>query len=90
MIAADAKPKLAPGVKLRQDQVRGGFNLLAPERVLRTNASSVAVLTLCDGNTTLDQIIDTLARDHRVERTRIESEVGALLEDLVLKRMVEI
>lgn len=44
MIAADAKPKLARGVRVQADRVRGGFNLLAPEHVLRVNASSAAIL----------------------------------------------
>jgi pyrroloquinoline quinone biosynthesis protein D len=90
MIAVDARPRLARGVRLRADPVRGGFNLLAPERVLRANDSSAAVLGLCDGERSLGEIIDILAERYDVERDRIESEATTLLEDLMLKRMVEL
>jgi coenzyme PQQ biosynthesis protein PqqD len=90
MIATDARPRLARGVRLRADLVRGGFNLLAPERVLRANGSSAAALALCDGARSFGEIVDALAHDYDVDRGRIEREVATLLGDLVLKRMVEL
>jgi pyrroloquinoline quinone biosynthesis protein D len=89
MIAADSKPKLARGVRVHTDRVRGGFNLLAPEHVLRVNASSAAILELCDGERSLREIVDHLAAQFEVNRSRIEQEAGALLDDLVARRMVE-
>jgi pyrroloquinoline quinone biosynthesis protein D len=89
MIAADAKPKLARGVRVQADRVRGGFNLLAPEHVLRVNASSAAILNLCDGQRSLGEIVDQLAAEYEVDRGRIERETSALLDGLVARRMVE-
>jgi len=46
-LADDARPRLARGVRLQEDKARGGFVLLAPERVLHANGTAVEVLRLC-------------------------------------------
>jgi coenzyme PQQ biosynthesis protein PqqD len=89
MICLDARPRLASGVRLRADRVRGGFNLLAPEHVLRINASSAAILNLCDGTRRIGDIAGLLADEYEVERVRIERDVLALIADLASRRMVE-
>ena len=89
MIGADATPRLARGVRVQADRVRGGFNLLAPEHVLRVNASSAAILNLCDGQRSLRQIVDGLAAEYKIDRSQIERETIALLDDLISRRMVE-
>jgi pyrroloquinoline quinone biosynthesis protein D len=76
-------------VRIQADRVRGGFNLLAPEHVLRINTSSAAILNLCDGLRSVREIVDHLAQEYEVDRDRIERETSALLEDLVARRMVE-
>ena len=50
------RPALAPGVRLRVDEVRGRTVLLYPEGALALNATAAAVLELCDGKRTLDEI----------------------------------
>ncbi len=89
MIGLDTRPKLARGVRVQADRVRGGFNLLAPEHVLRVNGSSAAILELCDGQRSLREIVDQLAAQFEVDRSRIEHDASALLHDLVARRMVE-
>lgn len=86
----DAVPALAPGVRLREDSTRGGWVLLAPERVLTTNATAVEVLRLCDGATPLCAIVDALAEKFGGDRDRIEQDVSALLQDLAGKQMVRL
>lgn len=89
MIGAESLPRLAAGVRLREDRIRGGHNLLAPEHVLRVNASSAAILALCDGRRCLREIVDELARDYAVDRARIERDAIALIDDLATRRLVE-
>jgi pyrroloquinoline quinone biosynthesis protein D len=89
MIGADATPRLAKGVRVQADRVRGGFNVLAPEHVLRVNVSSAAILNLCDGHRSLNEIVDRLAAEYEIDRSRIERETIALLDDLVGRRMLE-
>ena len=85
----DSRPRLARGVRLHEDKARGGFVLLAPERVLNANGTAVEVLRLCDGERTLKGVVDDLAARFAVDRARIDAEVKALLADLAAKRMVE-
>lgn len=89
-IPADARPRLARGVKLAEDRVRGGWNVLAPERVLKANATTVEILKLCDGGRTFHEIVEELAARFSADPARIESDAGALLADLRIKRMVDL
>jgi pyrroloquinoline quinone biosynthesis protein D len=89
MTVAGSRPRLAAGVRIREDRVRGGHNLLAPEHVLRVNASSAAILALCDGQRSLQEIVDLLAQDYVADRARIERDATALIDDLVTRRLVE-
>jgi pyrroloquinoline quinone biosynthesis protein D len=89
-LSGTAKPRLARGVRLQQDKARGGYVLLAPERVLEANGTAVAVIELCDGERTLAEIVDVLASRFAVDRERVASEVETLLRDLATKRMVEL
>ena len=86
----DARPCLARGVRLSEDRIRGGWNLLAPERVLKANGTTVEILKLCDGVRTFDGIVDILADRFHTDRARVEHDAGVLLADLSSKRMVEL
>ena len=89
-ISGEAKPRLPRGVRLKNDETRGGYVLLAPERVVRADAVAVAILGLCDGTRTLNRLVDELCEVYKGDRARIEADVRALLADLVAKRMVEL
>jgi len=83
-----ARPRLAPGVRLHFDVKRGGWMLLAPERVIETEGPASAILRLCDGTRTLDQIVDELAAQFSAERAVIAADVAEMLADLRAKRLV--
>jgi pyrroloquinoline quinone biosynthesis protein D len=89
-ISNQAKPRLPRGVHLKRDETRGEWLLLAPERILKTNPVAVEILKRCDGNATLDEIVDDLAAVFKAERSRIETDVRALLGELAAKRMVDL
>lgn len=89
-IPEDAKPRLPRGVRLRHDQTRGEWTLLAPERVLKADAIAVAILERCTGDQTLKEIVDDLAGTFNADRARIDSDVRALLGQLAVKRMVDL
>ena len=84
------RPRLARGVRLKEDKARGGYVLLAPERVLNASPTAVEVLSLCDGERTVADVIDELAKKFSAERARIAADVAALLHELATKRMVEL
>jgi len=54
------RPKLARGVRLAYDSVRGVDVLLAPENVVRLNVAAAAALQRCDGVRRIDDIVVSL------------------------------
>lgn len=89
-VASTAKPRLPRGVRLRHDEVRNVWLLLAPERVLNPDAIAVTVLKLCDGDRTVDGIIDELAAAYAAPREQIETDVKTMLGDLADKRVLDL
>ncbi|HVI27355.1 pyrroloquinoline quinone biosynthesis peptide chaperone PqqD [Hansschlegelia sp.] len=89
-VSSDATPKLPRGVRLRKDEVRNQWLLLAPERVLHPDAIAVAVLERCDGVRTVSAIVDDLATAYAAPRETIETDVKAMLTDLANKRVLDL
>lgn len=58
-----ATPRLASKAMLRHDTVRDADLLLLPERVVRLNESSAAILRLCDGARTVGAMVTQLQVD---------------------------
>jgi pyrroloquinoline quinone biosynthesis protein D len=87
-LEAGSRPHLLRGVKLKNDQVRKTWVLLAPERYLRLNAISVDILQRCDGTAALSAIVDDLAAKYSADRALIERDVRSLLDGLLEKRML--
>lgn len=59
--AATHRPVLATGVRLHRDGVRDRDVLLYPEGALVLNETAAAVLALCDGTRTIDEIAAELS-----------------------------
>ena len=87
-IPGGCKPALPRGVRLRRDEPRGEWMLLAPERVVRADPIAVKILERCDGGQTLDEIVDSLAAMFTADRARIDTDVRALLARLAQSKMV--
>jgi coenzyme PQQ biosynthesis protein PqqD len=88
--ASGVIPRLPRGVRLKRDEMRGEWLLLAPERVVKVDAIAVAILERCDGAATIESIVDDLAATYAADRTRIDADVRALLNELAAKRMVDL
>lgn len=89
-LPATGVPRLARGVRLRHDEARGQWVLLAPERVLQPDPVAVEILKRVDGARSIDAIIDDLIAAFAVERERVAADVDAFLADLTEKGMVEV
>ncbi len=90
VLTATGIPKLARGVRLRHDEARGQWVLLAPERVLNPDPVAVEILKKVDGTRSIDTIVDELASAFTVDRERVATDVDAFLAGLVEKGMIEI
>ena len=84
-----SRPRLPRGVKLRRDDVRGRWTLLAPERIFEIDDTAAAVLKLCDGERDLSTIVAELARSYNAPPEVIEKDVVAMLGGLKAKRVLE-
>ena len=81
------RPRLAPHVRLTFDQARREYVMLTPETVTLLNDTGAAILELCDGERTVDEILTEL-RD-RYDRVA-DDEVRLFLADLLAKRRLEV
>ena len=81
-------PKLAPQIRLRFDEARQRWTLLAPERVLVPDEIAVEILQLCDGEATVDVIAETLAAKFQAPLSEVRNDVIEMLQGLVDKGML--
>jgi pyrroloquinoline quinone biosynthesis protein D len=89
-IASDARPRLPRGVRLVHSEPQGGFVLLAPERIFKTDAIAAEILKRCTGEATLGAIVEDLATTFAAPRDRILADVTALLRSLADKKLLEL
>ena len=81
MIPLDARPRLAPKVRLRVDRKSGQTLLLYPEKGLALNPTAAEICGLCTGEHAVGEIVATLAARHGASET-IAGEVQAFLQEL--------
>jgi pyrroloquinoline quinone biosynthesis protein D len=72
------RPRLADGGRLQYDDVREEHVLLIPEGAVRLNETAAAVLELCDGRRSVDEIAATLSA--RYDGADVAGDVGELLQ----------
>lgn len=82
VVTDTSTPALARHVRLRMDDVRGQWVLLAPERLLTPSETAVAVLRLCDGTRTVAAIAAELAAEFDAPKADILADILPLLQDL--------
>jgi pyrroloquinoline quinone biosynthesis protein D len=83
-----AKPHLAAKVRLKWDEVRQKPLLLFPEGVLVLNPTAHEVVSLCDGQRNVAEIIKTLGEKFRSDT--IDADVKELLQKLAAKNFLVI
>jgi pyrroloquinoline quinone biosynthesis protein D len=89
IIERATRPHLPAYLKLRHDAGRGRWILLAPERVLTPDDTAVAVLKLCDGKRTVEEIVEALAKEYSAPVDVIRADVVDLLQGLADKGYIK-
>ena len=84
-VSEASRPILPRHAKLKFDETRQVWVLLAPERVLAPDEIAVEVLHLCDGERSVAEMVDLLATKYAAPRDAIASDVIAMLQDLADK-----
>jgi pyrroloquinoline quinone biosynthesis protein D len=80
-----SRPVLPRHARLKFDESRKVWVILAPERVLAPDEIAVEVLQLCDGVRSVADMIDVLAAKYAAPREDIGTDVIAMLQDLADK-----
>ena len=89
IVGGETRTHLPPYLKLRHDVGRDRWILLAPERVLTPDQTAVAVLKLCDGKRTVDEIVAALAKEYSAPAEVIRTDVLDLLQGLADKGYIK-
>ena len=88
--AALWRPRLSPRARLRWDEVEKRYMLVFPEAALMLNDTAPEILKLCDGEHTINGIVDALAqRFTGVERKVIEEDVTSFLARIRARGLLE-
>ncbi|MGW0877041.1 pyrroloquinoline quinone biosynthesis peptide chaperone PqqD [Streptomyces sp. NPDC002740] len=74
------RPRVLKAAVLRHDRTRGTDVLLLPERVVVLHGSGRAVLELCDGRRTVDEVAGLLSAG--ADEARVRDEVSSFLHRL--------
>jgi pyrroloquinoline quinone biosynthesis protein D len=84
-VSEASRPVLPRHAKLKFDETRKVWVILAPERVLAPDEIAVEVLQLCDGVRSVADVADQLAQKYAAPREAIMADVVAMLQDLADK-----
>ena len=84
-VSETSRPVLPRHAKLKFDETRQVWVILAPERVLAPDEIAVEVLQLCDGVRSVGDIVDQLTIKYTADREAIATDVIAMLQDLADK-----
>ena len=91
-LTEEDRVRLAPGVMLRQDRVRGHWQLLGPERVLILDEVALEVVRAVTAQppvaqppVTVGAAIGTLSTQFDAPREEIAADVLELLGDMIAK-----
>ncbi len=87
---ASWRPRLAPKARLRWDEVEKRYMLVFPEAALMLNETAPEILKLCDGQHTVEGIVDSLAqRFTGIDRKIIDEDVTSFLTRMKARGLLE-
>jgi coenzyme PQQ biosynthesis protein PqqD len=89
-VSGASRPRLANKARLKWDRHAQQHMLLFPERGLALNASAAAILELCDGHATVDEIARTLAARAGSAVEVIAADVLAFVEAMRKRGLVAV
>src|SRR3954470_23947173 len=84
-VSETSRPVLPRHARLKFDETRQVWVILAPERVLAPDEIAVEILKLCDGVRSVGDIVNLLAEKYAAPRDAIGADVIVMLQDLADK-----
>ena len=86
---SQSRPHLPRGVRLKRDEARGRWTLLAPERIFEIDATAAPCSSFATASAISAAIVAELAARYNAPAAVIEKDVVAMLADLKAKRVLE-
>lgn len=90
MPSADMRPKLSARARLQTDKVTGKPVLLYPEGVLMLNPTGHAIVALCTGEMTFQEMVSQLAARYKISAEQISPQIADYLNRLRERNLLEI
>ncbi len=84
-----ARPLLAAKVRLQIDKVSKAPMLLYPEGVIQLNPTGAAIVALCDGHHTVQDMLHELARRYNTTPAALHNDVEEFLYALQRESLLE-
>jgi pyrroloquinoline quinone biosynthesis protein D len=81
-------PQLCEGVRLHPDPLNGQCVLLFPEGVLWLNSTAIAVLSLCDGRKSVEEIAAILGAEYDAAPAFLSADIAECLLHLEERRLI--
>jgi pyrroloquinoline quinone biosynthesis protein D len=87
---SDMRPKLSSRARLQTDKVTGKPIVLYPEGVLMLNPTGHAIVSLCTGEVTFQEIVTNLAARYKIPAENISPQVAEYLNRLRERNLLEL
>jgi pyrroloquinoline quinone biosynthesis protein D len=87
---SEMRPKLSSRARLQTDKVTGKPVVLYPEGVLMLNPTGHAIVSLCTGEVTFQEIVTNLAARYKISTQEIAPQVAEYLNRLRERNLLEI
>ena len=81
-LSSGTRPRLAAKARVQTDKISGKVALLYPEGVLLLNPTGAAIVELCDGQHTFQEMVTTLAARYNSSPNSLSSDVAEYLDRL--------
>ncbi len=88
IISPASKPAFPRHIRLQHNHASGRWVIMAPERIFNLDDIAVAVLRLCDGTRTVEQIAVELSASYSAPKEQILADIIPMLQDLADKGVV--
>jgi len=89
IVSAETILKLPRHAKLRFDKAHDKWIILAPERVFELDEVAYEVISRCDGERSIEQVVDSLSEKFdQVSSDVIRTDVTSMLQNLADKGFV--
>ena len=86
---SDMRPKLSSRARLQTDKVTGKPIVLYPEGVLMLNPTGQAIVSLCTGENTFQEIVTNLSARYKIPEQEISPQVAEYLNRLRERNLLE-